>query len=320
MYELEFSQTTNHGLWLLPIKQPSKIPANSSTSHVTFSNHQFLRYSDWKKFSLVGLMNLVNSYTDDPYYLPSENDKSYDIYIRTICNTFDYPNIQIQVYIDYDSETNIATYRSKDNKLIYVYDYNQDKIVNVSYSGDYDLNGVSTHIDNFLNDYFPVNLKYNGNSGFDMSIIGALSDIKDSLKNYDDRGNKIAVFGELFSYDGINLSGPDNSFYTTRNTPERTIDFQGIKITPKNVFGSDILHVVDGSYNDETIWIKYPDVTYIHKIKGYDLADFIFEGENRVTAASPKLYNSHFEYFRSKPGEYSNKYFSFIWEIVISHN
>lgn len=318
MYELEFSQTTNHGLWILPIKQPSKIPTNASTSGVTFSNFQFLRYSDWKKFSVVGLMNLVNSYSDDPYYLPSENDKTYDIYIRTICNTFDYSTVTM--YIDYDSETNIATYRSYDNQLIYVYDYNQDKIVNLSYSGNYDLYGISTRIDKFLNDYFPVDLKYNGSSGFDMSIIGALSDIKDSLKNYDNYGNKMVVFGELFSYDGINLSGPNNSFYTTRNSPERTVDFQGIKITPKNVFGPDFLHVVDGSYDDNIYLVKYPDVTYIHKIKGYDLADFIFEGENRVTAASPKLYNSHFEYYSYRPGGWSNKYFSFIWEIVISHN
>lgn len=318
MYELEFSQTTNHGLWILPIKQPSKIPTDSSTSGVSFSNYQFLRYSDWKKFSVVGLMNLVNSYSDDPYYLPSENDKAYDIYIRTICNSFDYRDVII--HIDYDSETNIATYRRPDNELIYVYDYNQDKIVNVSYSGYYELDGISSNINKILNDYFPVDLKYNGGSGFDMSIIGALSDIKDSLKNYDKYGNKMAVFGELFSYDGINLSGPDNSFYTTRNSPERTVDFQGIKITPKNVFGPDFLHVVDGSYDDNIDLIKYPDVTYIHKIKGYDLADFIFEGENRVTAASPKLYNSHFEYYRFRPGGWSNKYFSFIWEIVISHN
>lgn len=318
MYELEFSQTTNHGLWILPIRQPSKISANASTSGVMFPNFQFLRYSDWKKFSVEGLMNLVNSYSDDPYYLPSENDKTYDIYIRTICNTFDYGNVTM--YIDYDSETNIATYRSYDNQLIYVYDYNQDKIVNLSYSGNYTLYGISSHIDKFLNDYFPVDLKYNGSSGFDMSIIGALSDIKDSLKNYDKNGNKMVVFGELFSYDGINLSGPDNSFYTTRNSPERTVDFQGIKITPKNVFGPDLLHVVDGSYDDNIDLVKYPDVTYIHKIKGYDLADFIFEGENRVTAASPKLYNSHFEYYKYRPGGWSNKYFSFIWEIVISHN
>lgn len=318
MYEIEFSQTTNHGLWILPIRQPSKIPTDSSTAGVRFSNYQFLRYSDWKKFSVVGLMNLVNSYTDDPYYLPSENDKSYDIYIRTICNTFDY--ISVEMYIDYDSETNIATYRRADNQLIYVYDYNQDKIVNVSYTGYYDLYGISDNIDNFLNDYFPVNLKFNGGSGFDMSIIGALSDIKETLKNYDNEGNKMAVLGELFSYDGINLSGPDNSFYTIRNSPERTVDFQGIKITPKNVFGSDFLHVVDGSYDDNISDVKHPDVTYIHKIKGYDLADFILEGENRVTAASPKLYNSHFEYYRFKPGGWSNKYFSFIWEIVISHN
>lgn len=318
MYEIEFSQTTNHGLWILPIKQPSKIPTDASTSDVSFSKYQFLRYSDWKKFSVVGLMNLVNSYSDDPYYLPSENDKSYDIYIRTICNTFDYSTVIM--HIDYDSETNIATYRRTDGQLIYVYDYNQDKIVNVSYSGNYNLDGISKNIDIILNDYFPVNLKYNGSSGFDMSNIGALSDIKDSLKNYDKFGNKMVVFGELFSYDGINLSGPDNSFYTIRNSPERTVDFQGIKITPKNVFGSDFLHVVDGSYDDNIRYVPYPDVTYIHKIKGYDLADFIFEGENRVTAASPKLYNSHFEYYRFIPGGWSNKYFSFIWEIVISHN
>lgn len=319
MYEIEFSQTTNHGLWILPIRQPSNIPTNSSTTGVRFSNYQFLRYSDWKKFSVVGLMNLVNSYTDDPYYLPSENDKSYNIYIRTICNTFDYSD-PVEMYIDYDSETNIATYRREDNQLIYVYDYNQDKIVNVSYSGYYNLHGVSNNTNKFLNDYFPVNLKFNEGSGFDMSIIGALSDIKDSLKNYDNRGNKMVVFGELFSYDGINLSGPDNSFYTIRNSPERTVDFQGIKITPKNVFGSDFLHVVDGSYDDNISAVKYPDVTYIHKIKGYDVADFIFEGENRVTAASPKLYNSHFEYYCFRPGGWSNKYFAFTWEIVISHN
>lgn len=318
MYELEFSQTTNHGLWILPIKQPSKIPANASTSDVSFSKYQFLRYSDWKKFSVVGLMNLVNSYAEDPYYLPSENDKSYNIYIRTICNTFDSSNVNMN--IDYDPETNIATYRRSDNELNYVYDYNQDKIVNVSYNGSYDLNGISNKRNIFLNDYFPVDLIYNGSSGFDMSTIGALSDIKDSLKNYDKQGNKMVVFGELFSYDGINLSGPDNSFYTIRNSPERTVDFQGIKITPKNVFGSDFLHVVDGSYDDNIDVVPYPDVTYIHKIKGYDLADFIFEGENRVTAASPKLYNSHFEYYHFRPGGWSNKYFSFIWEIVISHN
>lgn len=315
MYELEFSQTTNHGLWVLPIPKPDYLVSSGGFSITKF---QFFRYSDWKKFSINPLTGIVNSYTDDPYYLPSKNDKSYSVYIRTICPSFNAINSST-LRGEYDSETNIANFKL--GYINYVYDYNQEKIISLEYLGNYGLSVLNKRMEDIINYYFPVNLKYNGSSGFDMSIIRALSDIKESAKQYNYLGNfKFATFGELFSYDGINLDGPDNSFYTLRNSPERTVDFEGIKVTPKNVFGVDLLSAFDGSYPDNTYESVFPDVTYIHKIKGYDLADFIFEGENRVTAASPKLYNSHFEYYHFTPGGWSNKYFSFIWEIVISHN
>lgn len=315
MYELEFSQTTNHGLWVLPIPKPDYFVNSGGNTKV--SNFQFFRYSDWNKFSINPLTGIVNSYTDDPYYLPNENDKSYSVYIRTICPTFDGGIRTLRG--EYDSETNIANFNI--GFLNYVYDYNQDKIISLEYLGNYGLAELNREMDSIINHYFPVKLKYNGGSGFDMSIIRALADIKESIKHFTDSENyKYVTFGELFSYDGINLDGPDNSFYTLRDSPERTIEFQGVKVTPKNVFGADFLHVVDASYPDDTDETPIPNVTYIHKIKGYDPADFIFEGENRVTAASPKLYNSHFEYYRFIPGGWSNKYFSFIWEIVITHN
>lgn len=316
MYELEFSQTTNHGLWVLPIPKPEYLASVGDDYSVT--KFQFFRYSDWKKFSINPLTGIVNSYTDDPYYLPSENDKSYNVYIRTICPTFD-GRTSSTLRGEYDSETNIANFNL--GYINYVYDYNQEKIISLEYVGNYGLAVLNKRMEDIINYYFPVNLNFNGSSGFDMSNIRALADIKESVKQYKYSGNiKYATFGELFSYDGINLDGPDNSFYTLRNSPERTVDFEGIKVTPKNVFGDDLLSVFDASYPDNTYESVNPDVTYIHKIKGYDLADFIFEGENRVTAASPKLYNSHFEYYDFTPGGWSNKYFSFIWEIVISHN
>lgn len=316
MYEIEFSQTTNHGLWVLPIPKPEYIDETGGGFNI--EKFQFFRYSDWKKFSINPLTGIVNSYTDDPYYLPNENDKSYNVYIRTICPAFS-GRSNSTLSGNYDSETNIAKFNL--DYLNYEYDYNQEKIISLEYIGNYGLGVLNKNMENIINYYFPINLILKGSSGFDMSSIRALADIKESVKQYNYLGKiKFATFGELFSYDGINLDGPDNSFYTIRNSPERTIDFQGIKITPKNVFGSNFLHVVDGSYPDNTYESATPDVTYIHKIKGYDLADFIFEGKNRVTAASPKLYNSHFEYYDFTPGGWSNKYFSFIWEIVISHN
>lgn len=316
MYEIEFSQTTNHGLWVLPIPKPTYLDSVGGGFSIT--KFQFFRYSDWKKFSINPLTGIVNSYSDDPYYLPNENDKSYNIYIRTICPTFDARHSNT-LRGEYNSETNIAKFYVSD--IEYEYDYNQEKIISLVYSGNYSLAVLNRKMEDIINYYFPLNLNYNGSTGFDMSKIRALADIKESAKQYNYLGNiKFATFGELFSYDGINLDGPDNSFYTTRNSPERTVDFEGIKVTPKNVFGADLLSAFDGSYPDNTDESVIPDVTYIHKIKGYDLADFVFEGANRVTAASPKLYNSHFEYYHFAPGGWSNKYFSFIWEIVISHN